>query len=142
MADMIFYEKPGCLTNRRQKAILQAAGVELEIRNLLTHPWQANELHSFLEGLPISEWFNPAAPQLKSSEVSPASLSAGQAMQLLLSQPLMIRRPLMEFNGYRTAGFDLALLRDHWGIALDTDRDGQATTLDQCSRKAAGGQPT
>lgn len=140
MADMIFYEKPGCLTNRKQKALLQAAGLTLEVRNLLTHPWQAQELHSFLEGLPISEWFNPAAPQVKSSEVSPASLPAGQALQLLVSQPLLIRRPLMEFNGRRAAGFDMALLQDRWGIALDIELDGQPDTLDQCSRQAVAGQ--
>ena len=39
MAHIIFYEKPGCGGNARQKAILQAAGHEVEAKNLLAEPW-------------------------------------------------------------------------------------------------------
>ena len=35
MAKIIFYEKPGCGGNARQKALLLASGHELEVRNLL-----------------------------------------------------------------------------------------------------------
>ena len=38
MAKVIFYEKPGCANNAKQKALLAAAGHEVEARNLLTEP--------------------------------------------------------------------------------------------------------
>jgi hypothetical protein len=39
MAKVIFYEKPGCANNARQKALLAASGHQLDVRNLLTEPW-------------------------------------------------------------------------------------------------------
>ena len=35
MSCIIFYEKPGCATNRLQKELLRSAGIELEVRDLL-----------------------------------------------------------------------------------------------------------
>ena len=35
MADVIFWEKPGCAGNARQKALLAAAGHRLKVRDLL-----------------------------------------------------------------------------------------------------------
>lgn len=39
MATAIFWEKPGCQGNARQKEILLASGHELDVRDLLTEPW-------------------------------------------------------------------------------------------------------
>ncbi|MBI1424317.1 MAG: hypothetical protein GC149_12685 [Gammaproteobacteria bacterium] len=39
MAEIVFYEKPGCGNNTRQKALLAAAGHHVIARNLLTEPW-------------------------------------------------------------------------------------------------------
>ena len=44
MALVTFYEKPGCGTNRKQKAMLAEAGHALDERNLLTEPWTAERL--------------------------------------------------------------------------------------------------
>jgi len=38
MARIIFWEKPGCQGNARQKEILLASGHELEVRDLLAEP--------------------------------------------------------------------------------------------------------
>ena len=50
MARIVFYEKPGCGGNARQRAVLQAAGHQLERRNLLTAPWTAATLQPWLQG--------------------------------------------------------------------------------------------
>lgn len=42
MSEVIFYEKPGCANNTRQKSLLQAAGYEIEARNLLKYSWTAD----------------------------------------------------------------------------------------------------
>lgn len=36
MATVIFYEKPGCINNTKQKARLLAAGHEVQAHNLLS----------------------------------------------------------------------------------------------------------
>ena len=91
MALVVFYEKPGCATNARQKQMLADAGHQLEVRNLLTERWTAQSLLPFLAGQPVSLWFNRAAPRVKSGEVDPAACDAETALLMLLADPLLIR---------------------------------------------------
>ncbi len=130
MATLIFYEKPGCANNARQKRLLLDAGHELIVRDLLSEPWTAQRLLTFFDGLPVAEWFNRAAPQVKSGEIDPARVGAEAALKLMLSNPLLIRRPLIEGNGWRLAGFDAEFVRRHLGVAPDdAPRD-----LESCRR--------
>lgn len=102
---IVFYEKPGCGGNARQKAQLLAAGHTLEVRDLLGSPWARDTLLSFLDPLPVADWFNLAAPRVKSGEIDPAALDRETALALLLAEPLLIRRPLLEAGGLRMVGF-------------------------------------
>lgn len=106
MNAVVFYEKPGCLTNARQKALLRAHGCELSVRDLLSEPWTEARLYTFLCTLPVAHWFNTAAPRVRSGEVDPAMLDAHSALALLLEDPLLIRRPLLDTAFGRIAGFD------------------------------------
>ena len=65
MATILFYEKPGCANNARQKRLLLDAGHELIVCDLLATRWTAEELRAFFGGRPVSEWFNRAAPRVK-----------------------------------------------------------------------------
>ena len=116
MARVIFYEKPGCGNNTRQKALLTAAGHEVEARNLLTEAWTETVLLSFFGKRPVAEWFNRAAPRVKSGAVVPETLNAGEALRLMLKDPLLIRRPLIESNGRKEAGFDQDLIHAWLGL--------------------------
>ncbi|EIZ79693.1 hypothetical protein WSK_1773 [Novosphingobium sp. Rr 2-17] len=114
--DVRFYEKPGCVTNKRQKALLIAAGHAVEARDLLAEPWTAGRLMAFFGALPPHQWFNRAAPAIKSGEVDPDGLDHATAMALLLADPLLIRRPLIEAGDWRCTGFDLAALDQAIGL--------------------------
>jgi nitrogenase-associated protein len=113
MAQVIFYEKPGCKGNARQKAVLESAGHTVLARNLKAERWSAEGLLAFLSPLPVSEWFNPSAPAVKSGEISPESLTPEQALPLLLGNPLLVRRPLLQVGEERLVGFNLAAV-DAW----------------------------
>jgi nitrogenase-associated protein len=117
VATVIFYEKPGCGTNARQKLALAKAGHDLDVRNLLTAPFTAQQLRAFFGDLPIPSWFNPTAPAVKAGAVDPEAVDSNAALEMMLANPILIRRPLLETNGKRCAGFDLARL----GLALDGD---------------------
>lgn len=110
MTHLVFFEKPGCGGNARQRTLLEAAGHTLERRNLLTEPWTPERLLEFLAPLPVAQWFNRAAPRVKSGEIVPEQLGADAALALLLAEPLLIRRPLMQRtdDGTRLVGFDTA----------------------------------
>lgn len=122
MSIVTFYEKPGCANNSRQKRLLAAAGHTVQAKNLLTEPWTAERLLAFFGPRPVPEWFNRAAPKVKSGEVVPEELDAGTALAMLRAEPLLIRRPLIEAEGRREAGFDAEMI-DRW-IGLNAKPEG------------------
>ncbi|HEY6093784.1 MAG TPA: ArsC/Spx/MgsR family protein [Gallionellaceae bacterium] len=128
MATITFYEKPGCGNNTKQKALLTAAGHQVEARNMLTHPWSAAELLEFFGQRPVAEWFNRAAPRIKSGEVVPEALDATSALHLLLQDHLLIRRPLIASGGRKEIGFDPDLIHAWLGLT-PTGQD-----LESCPR--------
>lgn len=117
MAHVIFYAKPGCISNGRQKTLLAASGHVLDIRNLLTEPWTPDSLRPFFGGRPVAAWFNPSAPRIKAGEIDPATLSEAAALALLCAEPILIRRPLMQSGKTRMAGFDPAAVEDWIGLS-------------------------
>jgi len=125
MARIIFWEKPGCRGNSRQKEILLASGHELEVRNLLTEPWTRETLSLFFGERPVAEWFNPSNPRVKSGELNPEALGADEALGMMVAEPLLIVRPLMQVGAERLAGFDVRQVHNWIGLALDSvgDRD-------------------
>ena len=106
MATVVFYEKPGCGNNTKQKVWLAASGHTVLAKNLLIEKWSAARLRPFFGTLPVAQWFNPSAPRVKSGEVDPAALDAQTALDMMIAEPLLIRRPLMEVNGVFSAGFN------------------------------------
>ncbi|WP_375480156.1 ArsC/Spx/MgsR family protein [uncultured Nostoc sp.] len=113
MARVIFYSKPGCQGGTKQKVLLTAAGHEVVAYNLLTEPWTVDRLRSFFGDRPVAEWFNPSSPKVKSGEVVPEKIDAETALQLMLREPLLIRRPLLEIGDRREVGFDIQKI-DAW----------------------------
>jgi len=103
---IVFYEKPGCMTNAKQKALLTAAGHTVIAKNLLVEPWTAERLLEFFRNIPVAQWINRASPRVKTGEVNPEMLSSENALALLLNDPLLIRRPLIAIDNLRLVGFD------------------------------------
>lgn len=103
---VVFYEKPFCAANARQKQILRASGCTLIERNLLEHALDAEALRSFMGDKTVAEWFNPAAPAIKNGEIFPETLDEASAMELLMAHPILIRRPLMVIGTEKLCGFD------------------------------------
>ncbi|MFA5824735.1 MAG: ArsC/Spx/MgsR family protein [Gallionellaceae bacterium] len=119
MATVIFYEKPGCGNNTKQKVWLAASGHTVLAKNLLIEKWTEERLRAFFGEMSVAQWFNPAAPKIKSGEIDPMTFDARSALELMLAEPLLIRRPLMEVEGVLRAGFDAKAV-DAWIGLNDT----------------------
>lgn len=130
MVKVIFWEKPGCAGNARQKAALRRAGHEIEVRDLLRADWCAASLRAFFGTRPVAEWFNAAAPKIRSGALRPETLSEEAALALMLAEPLLIRRPLMQVGETRRAGFEAQDVAAWIGLAAE---DGGLD--DACPRK-------
>lgn len=120
MAEIIFWEKPGCKGNSRQKEILLASGHQLEVRNLLTENWGKETLAQFFGERPVSEWFNITNPRVKSGELVPAEICAEKALEMMIAEPLLIGRPLLQVGDERLAGFDVQQVHNWIGLSLES----------------------
>lgn len=131
MNELIFYEKPGCVNNTKQKTLLRNAGHEVVAHSLLTHPWSAETLRPFFGARPVAQWFNGSAPRVKSGEVVPESMDEASALREMLADPLLIRRPLIQLGERREVGFDAGI--EHWlGVS------SRADDLESCPKTLAG----
>jgi nitrogenase-associated protein len=132
MAVVHFYEKPGCTGNKRQREILLEAGHIVFVHNLLQQPWskELDKLRSFFGNLPVTAWFNRSAPAIKNGEVVPEALDEKQAIALMVADPLLIRRPLLEADGRRRAGFEAGEIEAWLEIDLG------AADLESCPKHA------
>lgn len=121
MTTIDFYEKPGCIGNAKQKQRLLAAGHKLRLYNLLAEPWTPERLRPFFGDRPVKDWFNPTAPPITQGTVHPDQLSAEAALALMVKQPILIRRPLLQVGDRCVVGFDLAEV-DAWvGLTPESD---------------------
>lgn len=116
MTMILFYEKPGCTNNTQQKLMLAAAGHTVWAKSLLTESWTAERLLTFFGARPVAEWFNRAAPQIKSGEIVPEQVSAENALEMMLAEPILIRRPLIAANGRHEVGFEPAVIESWLGL--------------------------
>ncbi|MDO9106888.1 MAG: ArsC/Spx/MgsR family protein [Methylovulum sp.] len=133
MATVYFYEKTGCVNNTRQKKLLTEAGHRVIAKNLLTEAWEPLSLRAFFVGLSVRNWFNYSAPAIKTGEVDPESLTETEALALMLRDPLLIRRPLMQSGGRKMAGFDQQRVDAWLGLAAtDAHQD-----VESCVRQSA-----
>jgi nitrogenase-associated protein len=136
VAAVVFYGKPGCVSNAQQQALLAALGHCLEVRDLLREPWTAERLRPFFGTRPVADWFNPTAPRVKSGEVLPAALDEAEALALMLADPILIRRPLLAIPTGLCSGFEPGPVLDALGVILAPGDD-----LQSCSRPGPIGCP-
>ncbi len=138
MAVVVFYEKPGCAGNARQKSLLKASGHTVIARSILDTRWTRMQLLSFLKTLPMVAWFNRNSPRVKSGEIVPEAFDEADAttvLELFQNDPLLIRRPLLEVEGERRAGFDVQGI-DDW-IGLSPEPVPGSSNLEACKQDRA-----
>jgi len=126
VSDLVFYEKPGCTGNRQQQALLRGLGHRLEVRDLLSEPWTAETLWPFLADKTVPGWFNPGAPRVRSGAIDIHALDESRALALLLAEPLLICRPLLQYGEIRQSGFGAGPVLDALQVSLGPDGDLQS----------------
>jgi nitrogenase-associated protein len=140
MADITYYTKLGCLTSAKQIDLLRQSGHEVEIRDLLAQPWQTGELLAYFGDLPVKLWFNPNSPRVKSGEIDPSAYNdRTTALELLLADHLLIRRPLMASGGTLMCGFDPATVHAWIGLSSPEDALDRSAEFQTCSLPSSPG---
>jgi nitrogenase-associated protein len=137
MANLTFYTKLGCATSSKQVDLLRQSGHEVEVQDLLAHPWLPEELTSYFGDMPVMLWFNPNSPRVKSGEIDPTTYNSFDALSLMLEDHLLIRRPLMESGDQRMCGFDPAKVHIWVGLASSEEAISNSKTYQTCSQTSS-----
>ena len=134
MAHITFYTKLGCMTSAKQIDLLKESGHKVEVCDLLAHHWTAEELLSNFGNLPVEACFNEKSPRVKSGEIDPAAYDSEGALSLMLSDHLLIRRPLMESGGARRCGFDPVTVHAWVGLGAGVYERSKQEDYASCSQ--------
>jgi ADP-ribosyl-[dinitrogen reductase] hydrolase len=111
MKKVVLYQKSGSKKAREQKDMLAAAGYEVELRDLTAEHWTSAGLRPFFAERPVSEWFDPSAPQVLSGEIDPSRANPQQALVMFSVNPSLINGPLIKCNGRCASGLNVRELR-------------------------------
>ena len=108
-----FLWKSTCSTCRDARAFLRdELHVELDERDYAKRPLSLTELKDLFAGLDPRDYLNPKSPAFKARDLKGKSLTAEQALGLMLEEPNLLKRPLVVAGQTIIAGFDRQRLRD------------------------------
>ena len=129
-----FYEKTGCSGNAKQKELLKSHNISFSVKSLLDTSWTVETLSGFFKGLEIKDIFNPFAPQIRDKEIDINSLSKDEAITLMIKNPILIKRPLLDINGVKICGFDIEKINELLNTNIDTNKKlNSCSSSDSCT---------
>lgn len=109
---------PKCTTCQRAKAWLDSAGIDYEIRDIKLDNPSLDELERWhaLSGLPLKKLFNISGLLYKSLDLKNKlpEMSEDEALRLLSTDGMLVKRPLLVCDGFVLVGFREA----EWAAAL------------------------
>ena len=81
------------------KAWLSRTGAEVEERDFFTDPFSEDELRELLGDQPPSDYFSWNSPSRRKLGIERDETSEDELVALMLQEPRLIRRPLIEIDG-------------------------------------------
>ena len=109
---MLFVCYPKCSTCKKAEQYLQAKGLSFTVRDIKTDNPTLDELRTWHEasGLPLKRFFNTSGilyKQLGLKDKLP-TMSEDEQLQLLASDGMLVKRPLVIYDGGVLVGFKQA----------------------------------
>lgn len=114
---VLFLQYPPCSTCKRAKAWLDERGVDYEARNIKEEKPTAEELRAWhaKSGLPLKRFFNTSGLSYKVLGLKDRlpTLSEEEQYQLLASDGMLVKRPLVVGENFVLVGFREAQWQEH-----------------------------
>lgn len=107
MIPVIFYEKPGCVNNNKQKKSLIDFGFKVICANLLETNFSKDQLLKFFGNKNVKACINNNAPAVKNREIDIDNLTDENILEMMIKNPILIKRPLIAVGENRFCGFDI-----------------------------------
>jgi arsenate reductase-like glutaredoxin family protein len=110
-----FIWKSTCSTCRDARRFLREdLGLELDERDYARQPFSLDELKDLFRGGDPRDYLNPRSPAYKSMGLGGRTLTPADALNLMVEESNLIKRPLLISGRTIIAGFD----RDRYRAAL------------------------
>jgi arsenate reductase (glutaredoxin) len=104
---MILYGIPNCDTVKKARAWLDAAGIAYSFHDYKTAGADAAKLTAWCKAQGWEKVLNRAGTTFKKlPDADKFDLDSTKAIRLMVTQPSMIKRPIVEFKGGVLVGFD------------------------------------
>lgn len=109
---MLFVCYPKCSTCKKAEQYLQAKGLSFTVRDIKTDNPTVDELRTWHEasGLPLKRFFNTSGILYKQMGLKDKlpTMSEDEQLQLLASDGMLVKRPLVIYDGGVLVGFKQA----------------------------------
>jgi transcriptional regulator, spx/mgsR family len=113
---LIFIEYPPCSTCKRAKQWLLKNRAEFESRNIKTDNPDFNEIKSWYKksGIPLKKFFNTSGVLYRSLNLKERlfSMSENEQLELLASDGMLVKRPILINGDKIVVGFNEQQWRD------------------------------
>ena len=86
--------------------------VELDERDYAKNPLSRDDLEELFRGRDARDFINPKSPAFKTLGLKGKTLTADQAIALMVREPNLLKRPLVIAGKKLIAGFDRDALRE------------------------------
>ena len=94
-----------CSTCQKAQAELEAAGWQVDFRDVKTDPLSGADWQALIAGFGDKLVNRAGTTFRKLDEAQKADLDEAKAIELMLAQPSMIKRPVLELGGRTLVGF-------------------------------------
>lgn len=112
------YWYPKCGTCRKAKKFLEEHGVRFTEQNIVENPPSRDELAQFVSksGLPVKKFFNTSGKKYRELGLSKKlkEISEEEQLDLLASDGMLIKRPLITDGNQVTVGFKEEEFKEKW----------------------------
>src|SRR3990170_1078574 len=93
------------MTCRKAKEFLSQKGAAVAERDFFRDRFSEAELRRLIGSRPVAEVFSWKSPSLKAMGLEGQELSDDEMIRLMLQEPRLIRRPLIDIDGELLVGF-------------------------------------
>ena len=116
---LVFVEYPACSTCRKARKWLESSGIAYIDRHIVEEAPTSDELRSWIcaSGLPFKRFFNTSGKLYRSLDVKSkleAGMNGEEAIELLATDGLLVKRPIVVGDGFVLVGFR----EDEWAEKL------------------------
>lgn len=105
-----FFEHDNCIGNEIQRKVLHDLGYTINRYSILDINWNPKHLHLFFKNEPVCTWFDYSAPSIEKKLFDPETINENEALEFMVKDKRLIKRPLIHFNGEYCSGFETPLV--------------------------------